>query len=50
MSNGRPSIALLHAAFHGGGGEAIALWGIQALAQDFDVTLITLVPLDIEED
>jgi glycosyltransferase involved in cell wall biosynthesis len=48
MSDRRPSIAIAHAAFLGGGGEAVTLWGIQAVARDYDVTLITLLPIDLD--
>jgi glycosyltransferase involved in cell wall biosynthesis len=47
MPDRRPGIAIAHAAFLGGGGEAVTLWGIQALARRYDVTLVTLLPLDI---
>lgn len=47
MPDGRPAVAIAHAAFLGGGGEAVTLWAIQALARAYDVTLITLVPIDL---
>jgi glycosyltransferase involved in cell wall biosynthesis len=47
VPEGRPKIAIAHAAFLGGGGEAVTLWGIQAAAVTYDVTLITLLPIDL---
>jgi hypothetical protein len=47
MPDRRQTVAIAHAAFLGGGGEAVTLWGIQALARRYDVTLVTLLPIDI---
>src|SRR5690242_10290748 len=47
MPDGRPTVAIAHAAFLGGGGGAVALWGIQALALSYHGPLITLLPIEI---
>lgn len=43
-----PGVAIAHPRLHSGGSEARALWGAEALKQDFDVTLITSGPVDLD--
>jgi glycosyltransferase involved in cell wall biosynthesis len=45
---GRPKVAVLHPRLRFGGSEAAALWSIEALKGDYDVTLITLGKVDFE--
>jgi glycosyltransferase involved in cell wall biosynthesis len=44
----RRSIAIYYPYFLGGGAEAVCLWMLQALCQDYDLTLYTLGALDWE--
>lgn len=44
MNNPRRSIAIAHPGLRHGGSEARALWAIQALQQDYHVTLLTGLP------
>jgi len=44
----KPSIAIIHPHLRFGGSEARALWGVEALKRDFDVTLITGGPVELE--
>jgi len=44
----RPKVAIIHPQLRSGGSEARALWGIEALKRDFDVTLITGGGVDLE--
>ena len=43
----RPKVAIAHPRLGLGGSEAAALWGIDALKRDFDVTLITGGPVEL---
>ncbi len=43
----RPSIALIFPFFAGGGAEAVALWAAQALQDNYDVTILTAVNIDL---
>lgn len=43
----RKSIAVWQPYFRGGGAEAVALWILEALYQEYDVTLHTLAPVDL---
>lgn len=45
---GRVSVGLTHPQLRSGGSEARALWGVEALKGDFDVTLITGGPVDLD--
>jgi glycosyltransferase involved in cell wall biosynthesis len=45
----RPNLAIAHAAFLGGGAEAVTLWALQSLQERYKVSLITLLPIDLEE-
>lgn len=47
LSN-RKQIAVWQPYFMGGGAEAVALWTLEALAQQYDVTLYTLSLVDLE--
>lgn len=40
-SGRRPHVALVHSEFQWGGGEAVTVWAIQALAAEFDLTVVT---------
>jgi glycosyltransferase involved in cell wall biosynthesis len=42
----KKGIAVWQPYFRGGGAEAVALWILEALKQDYDVTLFTLVDVD----
>jgi len=42
----RRGIAVWQPYFRGGGAEAVALWILEALSNEFDVTLYTLLPVD----
>lgn len=42
----RKSVALWQPFFFGGGAEAVALWSLEALSDDYDVTLFTLADVD----
>src|SRR5690348_14881388 len=44
----RPKVAIVHPQLNSGGSEARALWGIEALKRDFDVTLVTGGPVDLD--
>ena len=44
----KPKVAIIHPHLRSGGSEARALWGIEALKRDFDVTLITGGPVGLE--
>ncbi|MDB9527350.1 glycosyltransferase [Oscillatoria sp. CS-180] len=46
QTSARKKIALWQPYFLGGGAEAVALWTLQALLEDYDVTLHTLSPVD----
>jgi glycosyltransferase involved in cell wall biosynthesis len=43
----RKRIAIVHPCFGFGGAEARALWGLQALRRDYDVSIITYGPVDL---
>lgn len=43
----RPTIAVWQPYFLGGGAEAVALWTLAALVNDYDVTLCTLAEVDL---
>ena len=42
-------IAVLFPAFFGGGAESIALWMVEVLKDEYDLTLITFSKLDLEQ-
>ena len=42
-------IAVLFPAFWGGGAEAVAVWMLQSLMTDYDLTLITFTKIDFEK-
>lgn len=42
-----PKIVLFYPLFTGGGAEAVALWILEALKEDYDLELMTLVPVDL---
>lgn len=46
MKNSRRSIAIAHPGLKHGGSEARAMWAMQALQGDYDVTLLTGLPPD----
>jgi glycosyltransferase involved in cell wall biosynthesis len=43
----RPKVAVVHPRLGWGGSEARALWALQALRHDYDVSLITCGPVDL---
>ena len=49
MIDRRHHIAIAHAAFLGGGAEAVTLWALQALQSKYKTTLVTLLPVDLAE-
>lgn len=44
-----PSVAVWQPFFLGGGAEAVALWILEALQEDFAVTLYTIAPVDLNQ-
>lgn len=44
----KKTIALFYPAFMGGGAEAVGLWMIEALKEDYDVTLFTVAEVDFD--
>lgn len=44
----RPKVAIIHPQLRFGGSETKALWGVEALKRDFDVTLITGGVVDLQ--
>lgn len=48
QSSSRPKIAVLYPAFLGGGAEAVGLWILQALQDQYDVTLYTVSDLGFD--
>ncbi|MBE9158369.1 glycosyltransferase [Nodosilinea sp. LEGE 06152] len=48
MTNSRKTIAVWQPYFLGGGAEAVALWVLVALVNDYDVTLCTLTGVDLD--
>jgi glycosyltransferase involved in cell wall biosynthesis len=42
-----PTVALIFPFFAGGGAEAVGLWVVQALQDEYDVTIVTAVNIDI---
>jgi hypothetical protein len=49
VRDGLPSLAIAHAAFLGGGAEAVTLWALQSLQEQYKVSLITLLPIDLQK-
>lgn len=45
----RPKIAVYYPCFLGGGAEAVALWMLEALKKDYDVTLFTFSEVDFNK-
>lgn len=45
----QPSIAVFYPNFAGGGAESVGLWILEALKNQYDVTLLTLFPLDFQQ-
>ncbi|MBE9116436.1 glycosyltransferase [Lusitaniella coriacea LEGE 07157] len=43
----KKTIALWYPAFMGGGAESVALWMLEALKEDYDVTLFTITQVDL---
>lgn len=41
-----PSVAIAHPGLEAGGSEAVAMWALQALQGDFDLTLLTGAPVE----
>jgi len=48
MAERKVKVALIHPALDYGGSEAPALWTLEALKQDYDVTLISMGEVDLE--
>jgi glycosyltransferase involved in cell wall biosynthesis len=49
LSGKRPTVAIVHPQILGGGGEAVLAWTIQALKNRYDLTLITVDSVDLNE-
>jgi len=45
----RKRIALFYPLFAGGGAEAVAIWAAHALQDDYDVTIVTIAHIDIQQ-
>lgn len=45
---GNPKIAVYYPAFLGGGAETVGLWMLEALQQNYDLTLFTLAAVDFD--
>jgi len=48
VSNSQLRLVVWHPFFLGGGAEAVTLWMLQALADEYDVTLLTLFDIDLQ--
>ncbi|MEA5469237.1 glycosyltransferase [Spirulina sp. 06S082] len=48
-ANKIPKIVLFYPLFMGGGAEAVGLWILEALKEDYDLTLFTLTDIDLDE-
>jgi glycosyltransferase involved in cell wall biosynthesis len=44
----KKSLAIFYPIFAGGGAEAVTLWLIDALQADYNISLFTLIPIDLE--
>lgn len=45
----KKKIGIVHAQWGWGGSEGVALWMLEALKQEYDLTLITSAPVDIQK-
>ncbi|ASC71476.1 hypothetical protein XM38_024280 [Halomicronema hongdechloris C2206] len=48
VSNSQSRLLVWHPFFLGGGAEAVTLWMLEALCDDYDVTLLTLFDVDLQ--
>jgi glycosyltransferase involved in cell wall biosynthesis len=46
--SGKPKLAVYYPAFLGGGAETVGLWMLEALQQQYDLTLFTLATVDFD--
>lgn len=48
-NNNVPKVAVFYPYFAGGGAECVGLWILEALKEKYDLTLVTLFPVDLQK-